>query len=94
MRHSLHAKLYMMFRNDPINPIIGYLGSSNLTLSGIEEQGELNIDVLDRDAANKLSYWFDERWMDRWAVDISEELISIIDTVGPEILLILHTRFI
>ena len=28
LRHSLHAKLYLIFRNDDINPIIGYLGSS------------------------------------------------------------------
>ena len=34
LRHPLHAKLYLLFRKDPINPIIGYLGSSNLTLSG------------------------------------------------------------
>lgn len=32
LRHTLHAKLYLLFRPDPTNPIIGYLGSSNLTL--------------------------------------------------------------
>lgn len=32
LRHPLHAKLYLLFRPDPINPTIGYLGSSNLTL--------------------------------------------------------------
>ena len=51
LRHPLHAKLYLLFRADPINPIIGYLGSSNLTLAGISHQGELNVDVLDHDAA-------------------------------------------
>jgi hypothetical protein len=25
LRHSLHAKLYLLFRPDPINPIVGYL---------------------------------------------------------------------
>ena len=35
LRHPLHAKLYLCFRLDPINPIIGYLGSSNLTLAGL-----------------------------------------------------------
>ena len=30
-RHTLHAKLYLLYRNDPNNPIIGFLGSSNLT---------------------------------------------------------------
>lgn len=31
LRHPLHAKLYLLFRPDPINPVVGYLGSSNLT---------------------------------------------------------------
>ena len=48
LKHSLHAKLYLLFRPDPINPSVGYLGSSNLTLSGLSHQGELNIDVLDQ----------------------------------------------
>jgi len=39
LRHPLHAKLYLLFRNDPISPIIGYLGSSNLTFSGLSGQG-------------------------------------------------------
>ena len=64
LRHPLHAKLYLLFRSDPINPIIGYLGSSNLTLSGLSHQGELNVDVLDHDAALKLAKWF-ERAMER-----------------------------
>ena len=33
LRHPLHAKLYLLFRPDPLNPDIGYLGSSNLTLA-------------------------------------------------------------
>lgn len=49
LRHTLHAKLYLMFRSDPNNPITGFLGSSNLTLSGLSKQGELNVDVLDQD---------------------------------------------
>jgi superfamily II DNA or RNA helicase len=78
LRHPLHAKLYLLFRNDPINPIIGFLGSSNLTLSGLSHQGELNLDVLDHDAANKLVKWFEDRWKDRWCVDITKELIEVI----------------
>ena len=72
LRHSLHAKLYLLFRPDPINPIIGYLGSSNLTFPGLSGQGELNIDVLDHDATLKLAKWFEDRWKDRWCLDISE----------------------
>ena len=79
LRHTLHAKLYLMHRVDPINPIVGFLGSSNLTLSGLSYQGELNVDVLDGDAAHKLASWFDDRWNDRWCVDISDELVQIIE---------------
>ena len=79
LRHQLHAKLYLMFREDRINPIIGYLGSSNLTLSGLSSQGELNVDVLDHDAATKLAKWFGDRWNDHWCVDISAELIQVIE---------------
>ncbi len=59
--HPLHAKLYLLFRPDPINPIAGYLGSSNLTFSGLSSQGELNVDVLDHDACKKLAEWFEAR---------------------------------
>ncbi|HTW24460.1 MAG TPA: helicase-related protein [Candidatus Baltobacteraceae bacterium] len=78
LRHPLHAKLYLLFRSDPINPIIGFLGSSNLTLSGLSHQGELNLDVLDHDAANKLVRWFEDRWKDHWCVDITQELIEVL----------------
>ncbi|MFN7767861.1 MAG: phospholipase D-like domain-containing protein, partial [Planctomycetaceae bacterium] len=79
LRYPLHAKLYLHFREDRLNPTIGYLGSSNLTLSGLVNQGELNIDVLDHDACNKLAQWFETRWNDRFCLDISKELIDIIN---------------
>ena len=79
LKHQLHAKLYLLFRSDPINPIIGYLGSSNLTFAGLKKQGELNIDVLDLDACQKLSRWFEDCWKDRWCIDISSELAHIIE---------------
>ena len=79
LRHSLHAKLYLLYRDDPINPIVGYLGSSNLTFAGLAGQGELNVDVLDHDAALKLKKWFEDRWKDRFCVDITDELLQIIE---------------
>ena len=79
LRHALHAKLYLLFRPDRINPAVAYLGSSNLTQAGLSQQGELNVDVLDHDACRKLAEWFEDRWTDRWCVDISSELAQIID---------------
>lgn len=88
LRHPLHAKLYLCFRQDTLNPKIGYLGSSNLTLAGLSKQGELNIDVLDHDACDKLANWFEERWKDKFCVDISKELVEIINTswASPELI--------
>jgi superfamily II DNA or RNA helicase len=79
LRHTLHAKLYLLYRSDVNNPKIGFLGSSNLTLPGLSAQGELNIDVLEHDAADKLERWFNDRWDDRWSIDISDELVQVIE---------------
>jgi hypothetical protein len=79
LRHPLHAKLYVLFRTDPINPIVGYLGSNNLTLPGLSYHGELNVDVLDHDAGKKLSRWFEDRWNDKWCLDISTDLVQVIE---------------
>lgn len=78
VKHPLHAKLYLLIREDHITPSIGYLGSSNLTLAGLKYQGELNIDVVDQSAAQKLSEWFNDRW-DEGTIDISEDLIKVIE---------------
>ena len=80
LRYRLHAKLYLIHRIDPNNPATGFLGSSNLTFPGLSKQGELNVDVLDQDACHKLQKWFDDRWTDQWCLDISNELIEILDT--------------
>ncbi len=79
IKHKLHAKLYLLYRNDPNNPITGFLGSSNLTMAGLANQGELNVDILDHDATIKLQKWFADRWNDSLAcIDVSEELIQVI----------------
>ncbi len=79
LRHPLHAKLYLLYRSDPITPTVGYLGSSNLTLAGLSRQGELNVDVVDLDTCQKLESWFEDRWTDRWCIDISKALVKIIE---------------
>lgn len=79
LRHTLHAKLYLCFPNTYNLPAVGFLGSSNLTFSGLSHQGELNVDVVDHDACRKLADWFDERWEDRWCIDVSDDLVEIIE---------------
>jgi superfamily II DNA or RNA helicase len=77
--YPLHAKLYLLFRDDLNNPITGFVGSSNLTLAGLSRHGELNVDVLDHLGTAKLSQWFDARWGDRWALDVSADLAALIE---------------
>jgi len=77
--YPLHAKLYLLFRDDVNNPATAFVGSSNLTMSGLAKNGELNVDVLDHDATAKLSTWFEDRWKDRWCVNVSAQLAEIIE---------------
>ncbi len=80
LRTPLHAKLYLAHRpTDPSNKIIGIMGSSNLTYSGFKGQGELNADFTDSDHTAKLAKWFNERWNDRLSLDITDELVKVID---------------
>nr|WP_238787689.1 helicase-related protein [Thiospirillum jenense] len=79
LAYPLHAKLYLIHRHDANNPLTGFVGSSNLTVAGLQRQGELNLDVLEHDACRKLATWFEERWTDRSCVDISATLAQIID---------------
>lgn len=80
LKEPLHAKLYLAYRpNDFSSKIIGIMGSSNLTYSGFTGQGELNADFTDSDHVKKLADWFDERWNDRFCLDITDELIKAID---------------
>ena len=80
LREPLHAKLYLAHRpDDNFNKIQTIMGSSNLTYSGLTKQGELNAEFGDSDSAEKLSRWFDDRWEDKFCLDITKELIEIID---------------
>src|SRR5919199_231820 len=79
LRYNLHAKLYLLYREDYHLPVVGYLGSSNLTMAGLRRQGELNVDVTDNLATEELRRWFDDRWNDKWSVDISTDLAQIIE---------------
>lgn len=80
LKEPLHAKLYLAYRpTDFSSKIIGIMGSSNLTYSGFTGQGELNADFTDSDHVKKLANWFDDRWNDRFCLDITQELIKVID---------------
>lgn len=80
LKEPLHAKLYLSHRpDDNFNKIQAIMGSSNLTYAGLTRQGELNAEFADSDSAEKLARWFDDRWNERFCLDITEELARIID---------------
>ncbi len=78
-RRPLHGKTYIAHRMDLNNPITAFVGSSNLTLSGLKHNYELNVDVLDSDGTKKLDHWFEDRWNDTFSLDITADLITLID---------------
>ncbi|MCY3564374.1 MAG: helicase-related protein [bacterium] len=77
--YRLHAKLYLCHRTDTVSPRAAYVGSSNLTHSGLRTQGELNVDETDKDATMKLAHWFDDRWSDRLSLPVMPQLIGLLD---------------
>lgn len=79
LEYQLHAKLYLAYTEDSLTNKVALLGSSNFTFSGLQGQGELNVDILEQDAASKLSRWFDQRWNSRWCIDITKELIDVLE---------------
>lgn len=78
-RRALHGKTYIAHREDVNNPITAFVGSSNLTLAGLKHNYELNVDVMDSDGTKKLDRWFEDRWNDQFSLDITAELIELID---------------
>ena len=77
LRQLLHAKLYLSYQAD--KTIGSYLGSSNLTLSGLTRQAEMNADIFEPETTQRLAQWFNERWDDRLSLDITQELIEILE---------------
>ena len=85
----LHAKLYLAYSPDSNrNKISAILGSSNLTYAGLTKQGELDADIENNKDLEALAQWFDDRWNDRFCIDITKELIDAIDNswAGEEVI--------
>jgi superfamily II DNA or RNA helicase len=79
LKQPLHAKLYMTYVGHTSIGQIGFLGSSNLTASGLSVQGELNTDITERSTSEILADWFDERWNDSKCVDITDDLRAVLE---------------
>lgn len=76
----LHGKTYIF--HQPSAPQLkkyAYVGSSNFTGAGLMRNLELNIDVMDQQAARDLAQWFSDRWGARFSLPITAELIELIE---------------
>jgi superfamily II DNA or RNA helicase len=78
-RQPLHGKTYVFHRNDPVTPTAAVVGSSNFTRAGLNTNLELNTDITERDAATKVSGWFQDLWEDRWSLPVDDAVLRIIE---------------
>jgi superfamily II DNA/RNA helicase len=71
----LHAKAYIFdYRNVPDQKGVAVIGSSNLTLAGLEHSSELNVKVYGNNNHEALTKWFNELWHE--AQDFDEALLN------------------
>lgn len=79
-RRPLHGKTYIFHRQDINNPITGFVGSSNLTPSGLASNLELNVDVIDSSGGGTdLANWFEARWNDPHSHLINGQILDLLD---------------
>lgn len=79
-REPLHAKLYVAHL--PAGPAgfrHGIVGSSNFTSAGLSKQGELSLEETDVQVTKELAEWFDERWDDKFSIDVTVALIDVLE---------------
>ncbi|MFG6195146.1 helicase-related protein [Nonomuraea sp. JJY05] len=80
LRHPLHAKLYLCHLRQPATvERSAYVGSSNLSNSGLKAQGELNVTFADNMPTKRLEDWFEDRWEDYLAVSVDESLLDVLE---------------
>jgi len=81
-REPLHAKCYIFDERDPeraeADPGHVIVGSSNLTVSGITSNTELNVVLHDPDSHCEVSAWFEELWQD--AEEFAPELLREVES--------------
>lgn len=84
----LHAKAYIFdYKNIPDQKGVAIIGSSNLTLAGLEHSSELNVKVYGNNNHEALTKWFNDLWNE--SKEFDEALIRemkqswAIHTVSP-----------
>jgi len=76
-KEKLHAKAYIFQSKDPgYVQGIGIVGSSNLSISGISHNSELNLKTSNPPDVNQLIRWFDDLWNE--GLEFTEEFNLIL----------------
>lgn len=78
-RRRLHAKLYLCHMDGGAGGFTAFVGSSNFTSSGMQGSGELNLKETDNEKGEELAQWFKEHWDDLFSIDITRELIQVLE---------------
>jgi superfamily II DNA or RNA helicase len=79
-KRPLHGKTFIFHRQDLNSPVIGFVGSSNLTVPGLTTNLELNVDVLDSSGGAKdLADWFEDRWNDPHSRKVTADILDLLD---------------
>src|SRR2546422_9859551 len=78
VRGSLHAKCYIFHYTNPVPfPGSAIVGSSNLSVSGLVHNSELNLRTVHPADFKKLCSWFDALWQD--AEPFAKEFLDLLD---------------
>ena len=76
-KHKIHAKLYIFtFNNDQIDKGRVITGSSNLSLSGLHDNLEFNVELKNRSDYEFAAEKFEELWRD--PVEVSEDFVRTV----------------
>lgn len=79
-KETLHAKLYLLHPSGrKKGPGVAFVGSSNLSISGISLNTELNIALTDKKNYEFLSQWFEELWKDSERADFTQMLTHAVE---------------
>ena len=78
-REPLHAKLYVAHLAGELAGKRAVVGSSNFTMAGLQRQGELSLEESDNQLTTELGDWFDARWADDFSIDVTLELIEVLE---------------
>ena len=81
LRERLHAKAYICWYRPGPEPGGAVVGSSNLTLAGLEGNTELNVRVTGDSNMQQLKEWFETLWGD--SDDISSSLLEELGRSWP-----------